>query len=145
MRQVVWLALASIALVVSDGPALARRVDPGAARAPAGARGAGRQLELKRALRAGRYEEARRLGSDLARKNPGDGRAAILTARAESALGLYAEARRRLETAVEAAPDDLPLRDALMRLLDATGDRTALAPLIDRCYADWKAGRVEQS
>src|SRR5437016_1737149 len=59
--------------------------------------------------------------------------------------GRDAEAGRRLESAAEAAPDDLPVRDALMRLYELTGNRTALAPLIDRTYEDWKRGRVNRA
>jgi tetratricopeptide (TPR) repeat protein len=93
---------------------------------------------IEQALRAGRYEDARRLAGN-------DTRAAVAGARAEEALGLYAEARRRLEQAAEASPDDLPVRDALMRLYAATGDRAALAPLIDRSYADWNDKRVDRT
>src|SRR4029079_16816628 len=71
--------------------------------------------------------------------------AAVLAARAEMALGLSAEARRRLEAALAPAPDSLAVRDALMRLHEGTGDRAALAPLIDRTYEDWKVGRVDKN
>src|SRR5207344_3042858 len=63
----------------------------------------------------------------------------------EMALGLYADARQRLTGAVQAAPDNLPARDVLMRLYEATGDRTALGPLIDRTYEDWKVGRIDKN
>ena len=69
----------------------------------------------------------------------------MLCARAEIALGLHAEARKRLEAANAAHPDDLPLRDALMRLYEAVGDRDALAPLVDVSYADWNAGAVART
>jgi tetratricopeptide (TPR) repeat protein len=65
--------------------------------------------------------------------------------RAELALGHTADARRRLEAAAESRPDDLPVRDALMRLYDAAGDRAALAPLIDASYADWNGGKVSRN
>ena len=59
--------------------------------------------------------------------------------------GLYAEARRRLEAAAAAHPGDLPLRDALMRLYEATGDRAAWKPLVDASYADWNGGQVDRT
>ena len=111
---------------------------------------------IQRTLRAGRYEEARRLACApaptraRARADAG-GRAAadlpvlLLCARAEIALGLHAEARKRLEAANAANPDDLPLRDALMRLYETVGDRDALAPLVDVSYADWNAGAVART
>ena len=61
------------------------------------------------------------------------------------ALGLHAEARKRLEAANAAHPDDLPLRDALMRLYETVGERDALAPLVDVSYADWNAGAVART
>src|SRR4029077_3425419 len=76
---------------------------------------------------------------------PDDVGAALQAAAAESALGLHAEARRRLEQTAAAHPEDLPVRDALMRLYQTTGERTALAPLIDASYADWNGGHVDRS
>jgi tetratricopeptide (TPR) repeat protein len=133
-RLAVALALAAALLAPGAGVARGRRDE-----------GPGRRAEVDRALRTGHYEEARRLTADWLRRAPGDARATIAAARAEQALGLYPEARRRLDEAAEAAPDDLALRDALMRLLSETGDRTALAPLVDRTYADWNAGRVDRN
>jgi tetratricopeptide (TPR) repeat protein len=98
-----------------------------------------------RALRTGRYEEARRLCRARLERAPDDRAAIVLCASAERALGLYDQARRRLESAAQAHPDDLPVRDALLRLLDATGDRQALAPLISASYDDWSSGRVDRT
>ncbi len=109
---------------------------------------AARRSEAERALRTGRYEEARQIATELGHRGGDDATAAtaaILGARAEIALGLYREARARLESAAEAAPDNLPVRDGLMRLYETTGDRSALAPLIDRTYEDWKRGRVNRT
>jgi tetratricopeptide (TPR) repeat protein len=127
--------------VVATGPAQGRphvhdpgAHDPGARRA---VRDPGaRRADGERALRTGHYEEARQIAGELD--------LAILGAHAEMALGLYAEARRRLESAALAAPDSLPVRDALMRLYEAIGERAALGPLIDRTYEDWKRGRVDR-
>ena len=69
------------------------------------------------ALRAGRYEDALRLCRGHLGRAPDDVPETILCARAEEVTGLYAEARHRLESAAAAHPTDLPLRDALMRLL----------------------------
>lgn len=101
--------------------------------------------EAARALRSGRYEHAMRAARARLARAPDDTEALIVAAQAEAAVGLYQEARRRLETAAADRPDDLPLRDALMRLLETIGDRDALAPLIDASYADWNAGRVARS
>ncbi len=98
-----------------------------------------------RALRTGRYEEARRLCLARLARSPDDRAATVICARAEESLGLYAEARRRLEAAAEADPADLPVRDALMRLYDATGNRAALGPLLSASYDDWSAGRVDRT
>lgn len=88
------------------------------------------------ALRSGRYEEARRWGDAAAA-------AAVVAARAEVALGLYVEARGRLERAVDQAPADLPLRQALCELFAQLGDRAALAPYVELTYDDWSAHRVD--
>jgi cellulose synthase operon protein C len=98
-----------------------------------------------RALRTGHYEDARRLCQARLTRAADDRAATLLCASAERALGLYAEARARLEAANQADPADLPVRDALMRLLDATGDRAALAPLLSASYDDWSAGRVDRT
>ena len=97
------------------------------------------------ALRTGRYEDALRLcGIRLARA-PDAPAETVLCARAESAMGLYPKARRRLEAAAAVHPGDLPLRDALMRLYEATGDRAAWKPLVDASYADWNGGQVDRT
>jgi tetratricopeptide (TPR) repeat protein len=102
--------------------------------------------DAEQALRTGRYEQARRLACGGGRgRAPTDSGALLLCARAELALGRTGEARRRLEAAAEARPDDLPVRDALMRLYDAVGDRAAVAPLVDASYADWNGGKVART
>jgi Tfp pilus assembly protein PilF len=95
---------------------------------------------VDKALRAGQYEAALK----LAGKAKPEAARAVLASRALVPLGRYAEARRALEAAVAGAPDDLPARDALMRLDALVGDRAALAPLLDRSYADWNGGRVDR-
>jgi Tfp pilus assembly protein PilF len=95
---------------------------------------------IEKALRSGEYEAALRLVGPA----KVDAARAVLASRALVALGRYDEARRTLEAAVAAAPDDLPARDALMRLDALVGDRAALAPLLERSYADWNAGRVDR-
>lgn len=113
---------------------------------PRGRDAAARRSEAERALRTGHYEDARQIATELGRRGADDATtAAILGARAELALGLYREARARLESAAETAPDNLPVRDGLMRLYETVGDRSALAPLIDRTYEDWKRGRVNRN
>jgi len=102
--------------------------------------------DADQALRTGRYEQARRIACGAARgRAPLETGALLPCVRAELALGRTADARRRLEAAAEARPDDLPVRDALMRLYDAAGDRAALAPLIDASYADWNGGKVARN
>jgi predicted Zn-dependent protease len=97
------------------------------------------------ALRAGRYQEARRIAQARLQRVPGDSGAIIAAAQAEIALGLYPDARRRLERAAAATPDDLPVRDTLMRLLELIGDHAALAPLITASYDDWNGGKVSRA
>ena len=102
--------------------------------------------DAEQALRTGRYEQARRLACGAGRgRAPVDTTTLLLCARAELALGRTGEARKRLEAAAEARADDLAIRDALMRLYDAVGDRAALAPLIDASYADWNGGKVPRT
>jgi tetratricopeptide (TPR) repeat protein len=96
---------------------------------------------VEKALRVGRYEEALRLAGAV---KP-DATRAVLASRALVPLGRYAEARQALERAVADAPDDLPARDALMRLDALVGDKAGLAPLLDRSYADWNGGRVDHA
>jgi tetratricopeptide (TPR) repeat protein len=123
------------AAVVAVAAALA---PPASAAAPKG--------DAEAALRSGRYEQARRLACPSGRgRAPADGAALLACARAEIALGKIDDARKRLEAAADAHPDDLPVRDALMRLYDAVGDRGALAPLIDASYADWNGGKVART
>jgi tetratricopeptide (TPR) repeat protein len=98
-----------------------------------------------RALRTGRYEDARRLCRARLARASDDRAATLVCAGAETALGLYAEARARLEAANQADPADLRVRDALMRLLETTGDRAALAPLMSASYDDWRTGRVDRT
>ena len=97
------------------------------------------------ALRTGRYEDALRLCHLRLARAPDDLAETILCARAETATGLYPEARRRLETAAAAHPGDLPLRDALMRLYETTGDRAAWKPLVDASYVDWNGGQIDRT
>jgi cellulose synthase operon protein C len=102
--------------------------------------------DAEQALRAGRYEQARRLACATGRgRSPADSAALVLCAKAELALGRTSDARKRLEAAAEARPDDLPVRDLLMRLYDAVGDRAALAPLVDASYGDWNGGKVARN
>ncbi len=104
---------------------------------------AGDALErVRRDLRAGHYERARKAADVLSRGARAPAEAAVLAARAEQRLGLLLPARHRLERASVAAPDDLPLRAELMRVADALGDRGAVKALVDRSYEDWDAGRV---
>jgi cellulose synthase operon protein C len=116
---------------------------------PAAPAGAARDplAQIRDDLRAGRYERARRAAAALgnARQAPNAVRATVLAARAERQLGLLVEARRRLEQASVKADDDLPLRAELMRVASALGDRGALKTLVDRCYADWRGGRVNRN
>ena len=104
--------------------------------------------EIEQQLRTGQYERARKSADSLTRRK-GDGRpaaipAAILGSRAERALGLLPEARRRLERASLEAADDLRLRAELALLLDAVGDRGAVKDLVNRSYDDWEGGRVDR-
>jgi len=125
-------AVASVVVVV------AQLAVPAYAAAPKG--------DAEQALRTGRYEQARKLACPTGRARPtGDTAGLLACARAELALGRTADARKRLEAAAEARPDDLPVRDALMRLYDAVADRGALAPLIDASYADWNGGKVARN
>jgi tetratricopeptide (TPR) repeat protein len=100
--------------------------------------------DVEQQLRTGQYERARRSADVLARKKADAVTAAILGARAERALGLLLEARRRLERAGLDAADDLRLRAELALLLDAVGDRGAVKDLVNRSYDDWEGGRVDR-
>ncbi|HXJ21973.1 MAG TPA: tetratricopeptide repeat protein, partial [Polyangia bacterium] len=112
--------------------------------AGAGARAA-RPDPAALALRSGRYEEALRLEKVRLGRSPDDRGALLVAARAEMALGRHGDARRRLEAAGAAHPEDLAVRDALMRLYEELGDRAAAAPLIDASYADWNGGGVDRA
>ena len=102
--------------------------------------------DAEQALRTGRYEQARRLACAGGRGRAPDDTATLLQCvKAELALGRMNEARKRLEAAADARPDDLPVRDALMRIYDAVRDRAALTPLIDASYTDWNGGNVARS
>jgi cellulose synthase operon protein C len=124
-------------VLFAAGVAVARDAD---ARGPSGDGG---RAAVDKALRTGQYETALRLAT-TGRRTADAGRA-VLASRALVALGRYAEARATLDAAVAAAPDDLPARDALMRLDALVGDRAALAPLIERSYADWNGGGVDKT
>jgi len=126
------------AVVVMSAAAVAQLAVPAYAAAPKG--------DAEQALRSGRYEQARKLACPIGRARPiADSASLLACARAELALGRTADARKRLEAAAEARPDDLPVRDALMRLYDAAADRGTLAPLIDASYADWNGGKVARN
>ena len=101
--------------------------------------------DAEQALRTGRYEQARRLACGARGRGPIDTPALLQCVKAELALGRTADARKRLEVAADARPDDLPIRDALMRLYAAAGDRAALAPLVDASYSDWNGGNVARN
>jgi tetratricopeptide (TPR) repeat protein len=113
-----------------------------AAAAPAAGGPAGASIEAL--LRTGQYERARKAAEALARKKGSGARAAVLAARAEQQLGLLVEARQRLEQASISAPDDLPLRAELVRVVEALGDRGAVKDLVNRSYDDWEAGKVNK-
>jgi tetratricopeptide (TPR) repeat protein len=102
---------------------------------------------VEQLLRTGQYEKARRAAEALSRKK-GNPRAAVtgavLAARAERDLGLYAEARKRLELQAISSPDDLGLRAELVKTLDSLGDRGAVKDLVNRSYDDWERGRVDR-
>ncbi|HSS38367.1 MAG TPA: hypothetical protein VLT58_06325 [Polyangia bacterium] len=120
----------------------------GSAPRPAAARSAPtttKGVDAAAALRTGHYADALRVAAARLARASEDRSATLVAARAEMALGRIAEARRRLEAAAAARPDDLPVRDALMRLYEEVGDRAALAPLIDASYADWNGGRVDRT
>jgi predicted Zn-dependent protease len=106
---------------------------------------------VEQLLRIGQYERARRAAESLGRRKGGargGGAAAvpasILAARAERELGLYTEARKRLELQAISAPDDLALRAELVKTLDSLGDRGAVKDLVNRSYDDWERGRVDR-
>ena len=101
--------------------------------------------DAEQALRSGRYEQARRLACGARGRGPIDTPVLLQCVKAELALGRTADARKRLEVAADARPDDLPIRDALMRLYAAAGDRAALAPLVDASYSDWNGGNVARN
>ena len=119
----------------------------GGVEARGGASAGAARSSVEKALRGGQYEAALRLatgGAMTMTARTVDAPRAVLASRALVALGRYAEARRGLEAAAAAAPDDLPTRDALMRVDALVGDRAALEPLVAQTYADWNAGRVDR-
>ncbi len=140
MNSAMVAALVAVA-ALPGRPASAR---PARDRA-ASARPARDRADAAGALRTGRYDEALRLARARLGRAPDDRGAVLIAARAELALGRIAEARQRLESAAAAHPDDLPVRDALMRLYESVGDRQALAPLLDASYADWNGGQVDRT
>src|SRR4051794_24994785 len=84
----------------------------------------------QRSLRAGQYETAlaQAAKGQATKGQPrgashgvSDPQRAVLASRALLALGRYDEARRTLEAATASAPEDLPARDALMRLYSLVG------------------------
>src|SRR4051812_38869653 len=102
--------------------------------------------DAEQALRMGRYEQARRVACAGGRgRAPAETATLLQCVKAELALGRMGEARKRLEAAADARPDDLPVRDALMRLYDDVGDRDALKPLIDASYTDWNGGNIARN
>jgi tetratricopeptide (TPR) repeat protein len=131
-------AACALALGLAFWPVSAARARRPAIREPA---------RTASALRAGRYDEALRTCRQqrASAHEPDELAETILCARAETATGLYPEARQRLETAAAAHPADLPLRDALMRLYEATGDRAAWKALVDASYVDWNGGQVDRT
>jgi cellulose synthase operon protein C len=131
---VVTIALAGLGAALAVGWAPDAAAD-GAAAAEAA---------VEQQLRTGQYERARRGADVLARRKLGGARGSALAARAERALGLLAEARRRLERALVLAPDDLTLRAELVLAADALGDRGAVKDLVNRSYDDWEGGRVDR-
>ncbi len=101
--------------------------------------------EAARALRTGRYQDALKLAQKRLARAAADVDATLVAARAESALGRIPDARRRLEQAIAARPEDWALKDALMRLYEAVGDRKALAAIVDEGYLRWNEGRVDRT
>ena len=99
---------------------------------------------IEQLLRVGQYEKARRAAEAFGRRKGNGTRAAILAARAERELGLYTEARRRLELQAISAPDELPLRAELVKTVDSLGDRGAVKDLVNRSYDEWERGRVDR-
>jgi predicted Zn-dependent protease len=102
-------------------------------------------IRAEELLHKGRYADALRVCRARLARAPDSLPETIVCARAEEATGLYPEARRRLEAAAAAYPGDLPLRDALMRLYELTGDRQAWRPLVDASYADWNNNQVDRA
>ena len=109
-----------------------------------GAAGGGASSSCGRGNTSGPARAADALGPAQGAGAEPPARAAILAARAERALGLLAEARRRLERPASDAADDLRLRAELALLLDAVGDRGAVKDLVNRSYDDWEGGRVDR-
>ena len=114
-----------------------------AAPAPA-ARPSAALTAIEQQLRSGQYERVRRAADAMSRKRGGGSRPVALAARAEMALGLLAEARRRLEQALVVSPEDLLLRAELTKVVFALGDRGAVKDLAQRSFDDWEDGRVDR-
>jgi predicted Zn-dependent protease len=112
--------------------------------APALAASPGGPAGVEQLLRTGQYEKAKRAAEALGRRKGSSSRAAILAARAERELGLYAEARKRLELQTISAPEDLAVRAELVKAADSMGDRGAVKDLVNRSYDDWERGRVDR-
>lgn len=146
---VLALTLAGLAGVAGiDGLAGIAGSRSGASAAPLAA--SSLEARVRAFLRTGAYERALHL-VDAERKRSGSrdrpapmARLAILGARAEQALGRLRDARARLEEASILAPDDLPLRAALIDAADAVGDRLAVRGFVDRTYRDWRTSRVNR-
>ena len=100
--------------------------------------------DAEQALRTGRYEQARRLAcARAAGARPTDTPTLLLCVKAELALGRTGDARKRLEAAADARPDDLagPRRaDAPLRRPSAIAPRWPRS--IDASYGDWNGGNV---
>ncbi|MBC8131959.1 MAG: tetratricopeptide repeat protein [Deltaproteobacteria bacterium] len=138
-------ALVGVVTFILCGYSSALAQGSGASRQPTQATRVGKAGKAERAaaaLRSGQYEEARRLADAGASRKP-DPASTIVAARAQMALGLYEEARERLEKAVDRAPRHLPLRQALCEVMSRRGDRAALKPYVELTYDDWSARRVD--
>ncbi len=93
-------------------------------------------------LQQGRYEQALHVADPLARGKGGttaSGRASVLiAARAEIAMGLLSQARKRLEEATAHAPSNLPLRAELSRVAMAMGDRATVHLILQSATRLWQ-------
>ncbi|MDX2020589.1 MAG: tetratricopeptide repeat protein [Deltaproteobacteria bacterium] len=100
-------------------------------------------------MRRGRYDEALHVADATARKESGRtpaGRAAVLlAARAETSLGLLANARDRLERASALAPGNLPLKAELCRVAAAQGDTTTVRLILESATRLWNIKLVDRT